>query len=53
MVSQTRSVLNQYSDKGGTFEEIVINDAGHSPQIEKPEAFCEAVRKFINSMEKS
>jgi pimeloyl-ACP methyl ester carboxylesterase len=39
MVGQTRAVLGKYQAKGGVFREVVIEDAGHSPYIEKPEEF--------------
>ncbi|MCL4265974.1 MAG: alpha/beta hydrolase [Anaerolineae bacterium] len=42
MVSQTRAVLEQYQASGGTYQEVVITDAAHSPHIEKPEAFMQA-----------
>ena len=39
MVSQTRAVLEKYTDAGGSYREVVIEDAGHVPFIEKPEEF--------------
>jgi len=39
MVSQTRAVLEKYQAAGGQFHEAVIEDTGHTPYIEKPEAF--------------
>lgn len=39
MVSQTRYVLEQYQNNGGSYSETVIADTAHSPYIEKPEAF--------------
>ncbi len=39
MVSQTRAVLDQYKAAGGTYEEVVMQDTGHSPYIEKPAEF--------------
>lgn len=39
MVAQTRRVLEQYAENGGRFSEVVIQDAGHTPFIEKPEEF--------------
>lgn len=35
MVSQTRDVLDEYEENGGSFEETVIDGTGHSPHIEK------------------
>jgi len=39
MVSQTRAVLEKYAAAGGTYREVVIQDTGHTPYIEKPGAF--------------
>ena len=39
MVAQTRAVLDSYSAEGGSYREIVIDDAGHVPFLEKPEEF--------------
>jgi pimeloyl-ACP methyl ester carboxylesterase len=43
MVSQTRHVLDKYALAGGSYEEVVIQDCGHSPHIEKPEEFNAAL----------
>jgi pimeloyl-ACP methyl ester carboxylesterase len=47
MVSQTRHVLDQYKEKGGSYEEVVIADTAHSPYIEKPEEFMSAFEKVL------
>jgi pimeloyl-ACP methyl ester carboxylesterase len=47
MLAQTRAVLTQYVQKGGTFEEHVIEGTAHSPHIEKPEAFNTLFHAFI------
>lgn len=39
MVSQTRHVLEQYRSQGGAYREIVMEDTGHTPYLEQPEAF--------------
>lgn len=39
MVSQTRAVLQKYVAAGGWYQEVVIEDAGHVPFIEKPDEF--------------
>jgi pimeloyl-ACP methyl ester carboxylesterase len=39
MVSQTRAVLDKYVAAGGKSQEVVIQDTGHSPYIEKPAEF--------------
>ena len=47
MLGQTRAVLDKYSAAGGSYEEIVIQDAGHIPFIEKPEEFNAAFHEHI------
>ncbi|MFT4977893.1 MAG: pimeloyl-ACP methyl ester carboxylesterase [Myxococcota bacterium] len=47
MVSQVRAVLDRYTEAGGSCREVVIADAGHTPFIEKPEAFAEAFHPHI------
>lgn len=39
MVSQTRAVLEQYKANGGQYTEVVLENVGHTPYIEQPEAF--------------
>jgi len=48
MVGQTRAVLAKYAEAGGSFEEVVIAETGHSPYIEKPEEFNTVFHKFIS-----
>lgn len=47
MIAQTRAVLDRYAANGGRYEEEVIENVGHSPHIEQPEAFLEALVSFI------
>lgn len=51
MVSQTRYVLDEYQKQGGTYEEFIVEDAGHSPHIEKPEIVQEKMRRFLSSIQ--
>lgn len=39
MLDQTRAVLDKYAAAGGTYTEVVIQDAGHVPFIERPDEF--------------
>jgi hypothetical protein len=39
MVSQIRAVLEQYAASGGSFQEIVMQDTGHTPYVERPDEF--------------
>jgi pimeloyl-ACP methyl ester carboxylesterase len=47
MVGQVRHVLEQYKANGGTYEEVVIEDTGHTPYIEKPEEFMSILTKVL------
>ncbi len=47
MVSQTRAVLEAYIQSGGSYQETVIEDCGHSPHVEKPEEFRQALFGFL------
>ena len=39
MLDQIRKALDDYTATGGRYEEVVIDDCGHVPFIEKPEEF--------------
>lgn len=47
MIDQTRAVLESYASQGGDFEEEILEDVGHSPFIEQPEAFLDAYVRFV------
>ncbi len=47
MLRQTRAVLEQYAAAGGWYRELVIDDAGHAPFIEKPDEFNAAFHAFL------
>lgn len=49
MVSQTRAVLDEYARSGGQYDEVVIDDAGHTPFIEKPDEFNAVFHKHIGA----
>ncbi len=48
MLAQTRSVLEQYAANGGAYQERVIEDAGHSPYLEKPDEFNAIFHQFLD-----
>jgi pimeloyl-ACP methyl ester carboxylesterase len=47
MLGQTRTVLEKYAAAGGSYQEVIIEDAGHLPFIEKPEEFNRAFHAQI------
>ncbi|MDP9375664.1 MAG: alpha/beta hydrolase [Chloroflexota bacterium] len=47
MVAQTRAVLDAYRERGGRFREEVFADCGHSPHVEKPDAFRGLLLTFL------
>ncbi len=47
MVSQTRAVLEAYAARGGEYKELVLENCGHSPHLEHPDAFEAALREII------
>lgn len=49
MVSQTRAVLDQYAANGGHYEEVVIEETGHTPYVEKPAEFNAHFHKHIGA----
>jgi pimeloyl-ACP methyl ester carboxylesterase len=39
MISQIRHVLEKYAAAGGSYREVVIEDAAHAPYVERPQEF--------------
>ena len=48
MLGQIRAVLDKYAAGGGSYQEIVLEEAGHAPYLEQLEAFNEAFHEHIN-----
>jgi pimeloyl-ACP methyl ester carboxylesterase len=47
MVGQVRTMLEKYKAAGGEYQEIVFDECGHSPYIEKPNEFNAAFHKHL------
>jgi pimeloyl-ACP methyl ester carboxylesterase len=47
MLDQTRAVLEAYQANGGEYEEVVIEDSGHSPYIDQAETFNSRFHQFL------
>jgi pimeloyl-ACP methyl ester carboxylesterase len=50
MIRQTRAVLEKYKATGGSYQEVVIENAAHIPFIEKPDEFNRVFHSFLGSM---
>jgi pimeloyl-ACP methyl ester carboxylesterase len=50
MVTQTRYILEKYKKNGGIYEEFIFEDAGHGPNIEKPEEFNKKLVSFLKNI---
>lgn len=53
MVSQTRAVLRQAEERGGTVVEAVFEGCGHSPHLEDEARFLDVLVPFVDSAEAS
>ena len=49
MVSQMRFVLDNYTANGGTLREVVFEDCGHSPHIEKKDEMLRIFTMFVDA----
>lgn len=49
MKSQVRYVLDRYRANGGDYQEVTFDDCGHSPHIEKAQAFLDAFTTFVDA----
>ena len=49
MIGQTRAVLQRYAGAGGSFREVVYDDCGHSPHIERPAEFVSELLRLVNT----
>lgn len=48
MVSQTRMVLDSYAQKSGKYQELALENCGHSPHLEKTQEVAEAISRFVS-----
>lgn len=51
MVAQIRKLLEDYAAAGGSFEELVFAECGHSPHIERPAEFINALVRHVDVSE--
>lgn len=50
MVGQIRRFLQRYAESGGRFREVELADCGHTPYLEKPEAFNSAFHAHLKEV---
>lgn len=50
MIAQTEAALSAYEAQGGVVKRVVLKDCGHSPFLEKPDAFDTAFHGFLTSV---
>ncbi len=48
MITQTRAVLDRYQANGGDYTEVVLEGVGHSPHIEAPADYTDALVKHLS-----
>lgn len=53
MLTQTREMLENYRGKGGKYREIVFEDCGHTPHVEKETRFISELVSFIDFAQNS
>ena len=47
MIAQIKHVLDQFAAAGGTVDEVVIEDCGHTPFVEKAADFNQVLHAFL------
>ena len=47
MLGQTRAVLDRYAAAGGSYREVVVTDAGHTPFLERPADFMAELTSLL------
>lgn len=47
MVSQIKNFLDEYTMRGGTYEKLMIEGAGHTPFVERPEELMKKLVSFL------
>ena len=50
MVGQTRAVLQRYAANGGSYREVVYDDCGHSPHLERPAEFTAELLELVGQV---
>lgn len=50
MIAQTRAVLTRYRHAGGRFTELELQNCGHSPHLEYPDVFRDALLAHVGAV---
>lgn len=53
MIAQTRYFLEKLKERGSTYKEVVIEDTGHTPYVEKPEEFSQLLHEHLKLTHKN
>jgi pimeloyl-ACP methyl ester carboxylesterase len=53
MLQQIRAILDRYAANGGSYTEVVLDDCGHSPLLEKPAEFQVHLRALLTGTEQA
>jgi pimeloyl-ACP methyl ester carboxylesterase len=48
MIGQTRAVFDRYAAAGGSYREIVYDNCGHSPHVERPLDFAATLMEVVS-----
>jgi pimeloyl-ACP methyl ester carboxylesterase len=46
-LKQIEYILKLYSERGGSYEKYIVQGAGHTPFIEKPEEFHKIIQQTL------
>jgi pimeloyl-ACP methyl ester carboxylesterase len=49
MVGQTRAVLERYAAAGGSYQEVVLPECGHSPHVERPQEVAAELLRLVEA----
>nr|VFK28758.1 MAG: alpha/beta hydrolase fold [Candidatus Kentron sp. MB]VFK33309.1 MAG: alpha/beta hydrolase fold [Candidatus Kentron sp. MB]VFK76097.1 MAG: alpha/beta hydrolase fold [Candidatus Kentron sp. MB] len=49
MLDQIRTVLENYAAAGGAYREVILQDTGHMPYLERPMAFNQAFHRHLQA----
>ncbi len=48
MIKQIRKFLRTYQERGGAYQEVILQGCGHTPHLEKPEEMLQVLLAFLD-----